>query len=259
MDRAKARWRIKLQNAFDGKHVDGRARTGKWVLFILPLITVLREGMEAVIFVGGVSLGEPATSIPIAAIVGLICGIIIGFFIYEFASRTTLSVFLVVMTNLLLLIGAGLFSKAVGSFQAHAFNNIVGSHVDDTAGDGPGTYQVQGNVWHLDCCSPENKLDGQGWSIFNAILGWTNNATLGTVLSYVFYWLAVIVVLVYTKYKEGRTKVFGYESEAGVRVRKRQEEKDLNNIDNGQTTPEEDEKKENITTSEDLNLDILPR
>ena len=49
-------------------------------------------GMEAVVFVGGVSLGQPATSIPIAAIVGLICGIIIGFFIYEFASRTSKSV-----------------------------------------------------------------------------------------------------------------------------------------------------------------------
>jgi len=257
MDRAKAKWRIKLQNAFDGKHVDGRARTGKWVLFILPLITVLREGMEAVIFVGGVSLGQPAASIPIAAIVGLICGIVIGFFIYEFASRTTLSVFLVVMTNLLLLIGAGLFSKAVGSFETHAFDNIVGSNIDDTGGDGAGTYPVKGNVWHLDCCNPENHLDGQGWSIFNAIFGWTNNATLGTILSYVFYWLAVIVVLVYTKYKEGRTKVFGYESEAGVRIRKRQDEKDLNDIDNGKETPE----KEDITSALDKhpNIEVLPR
>ena len=81
------------------------------------------------------------------------------------------------MTNLLLLIGAGLFSKAVGSFETHAFVNIVGSNIDDTGGDGPGTYPVKGNVWHLDCCNPENKIDGQGWSIFNAIFGWTNNAT----------------------------------------------------------------------------------
>ena len=81
------------------------------------------------------------------------------------------------MTNLLLLIGAGLFSKSVGSFETHAFNKLVGSNIDDTAGDGPGTYQVKGNVWHLDCCNPDNKFDGQGWSIFNAILGWTNNAT----------------------------------------------------------------------------------
>jgi len=35
-----------------------------------------------------------------------------------------LSVFLVVMTNLVLLIGAGLFSRAVGAYQKNAFNHL---------------------------------------------------------------------------------------------------------------------------------------
>ena len=135
--------------------------------------------MEAVIFVGGVALGQPAESIPIAAIVGLICGLVCGFLIYSFASRTTLTVFLIVMTNFILLIGAGLFSRAVWSFQEEAFNKLLGMDVDDAsaAGNGPGSYDVRGNVWHLDCCNPEDNLDGQGWSIFNAIFGWTNSAT----------------------------------------------------------------------------------
>ena len=47
--------------------------------------------MEAVIFVGGVSLGQPAASIPIAAIVGLVCGLVCGYLIYAFASRTSKS------------------------------------------------------------------------------------------------------------------------------------------------------------------------
>jgi high-affinity iron transporter len=216
LDRAKAKWRVKLQRAFSDQHVDRGTRTGKWVLFILPMITVLREGIEAVVFVGGVALGQPAKSIPIAAIVGLCCGLICGYFIYQFASRSTLTIFLIVMTNLILLIGAGLFSKAVWSFQENAFNNMLGQDVDDSGGDGPGSYNVRGNVWHLDCCNPETDLS---WGIFNAILGWTNSATQGSVLSYVFYWLMVIVALVRMKFKEGRTKLLWLESAAGMRRR----------------------------------------
>lgn len=225
MDRAKAKWRIKLTRAFDGKKVDGESKAGKWVLFVLPLITVLREGMEAVVFVGGVSLGQPATAIPIAAIVGIICGLVVGFVIYQFASRSTLTVFLIVMTNLLLLIGAGLFSKAVGQFERNTYAKLLGTKGDDALGDGPGSYRVQGNVWHLACCSPTDVLDGQGWSIFGAIFGWSNNGSLGTILSYVFYWIAVIATLVFLKFKEGRTKLFGKESAAAIRRQNLRREK----------------------------------
>ncbi|RPD56938.1 iron permease FTR1 [Lentinus tigrinus ALCF2SS1-7] len=223
MDRAKAKWRVKLQRAFTGNTADRGARTGKYVLFLLPFITVLREGMEAVVFVGGVSLGQPATAIPIAAIVGLVCGLICGYLIYAFASRTTLTVFMVVMTNFLLLIGAGLFSKAVWAFQENAFNHLLGADVDDAGGDGPGSFDVRGSVWHLDCCNPDDNFDSDGWTIFSAIFGWTNSATIGSVLSYIFYWLAVIVVLIYLKFKEGRTKLLGRESAMGRKRRERKE------------------------------------
>ncbi|KAE9398316.1 iron permease FTR1 [Gymnopus androsaceus JB14] len=224
MDRAKAKWRLKLQRAFDGRtRGDKDGKAGKWVLLILPLITVVREGLEAVIFIGGVSLGQPATSIPIAAIVGLICGLVAGFVIYQFGSRTTLSIFLIAMTNFLLLIGAGLFSRGIWAFQENAFNNLLGADVDDSGGDGPGSFNVVGNIWHLDCCNPENNFDNSGWSIFNAIFGWTNSATLGSVLSYVFYWIAVMMTLVIMKFKEGRTTIFGRESAAGRSRRIRRE------------------------------------
>ncbi|KIM42144.1 hypothetical protein M413DRAFT_444611 [Hebeloma cylindrosporum] len=253
MDRAKATWRIKLQRAFDGKKVDGKAKSGKWVLFILPFVTVLREGLEAVIFVGGVSLGQPATAIPIATIVGIICGLIIGFLIYEFASRTTLTIFLVIMTNFLLLIGAGLFSQSVSSFEGYAYAKLLGIAGDDAGGNGPGSYPVKGNVWHLDCCNPNNKGASDGWTIFGAIFGWTNNGTLGTVLSYVFYWLAVIVVLVYMKYKEGRTKLMGRESAAGVRRRRAREVKEIEAAESEETAEEKGLSKENTT------IDTVPR
>ncbi|KAH9053033.1 Ftr1 protein [Lactarius vividus] len=197
LSRAKedSEWRIKLQRAFEDRD-QGWGHIEKWALFLLPFVTILHGGVEAIVFVGGVSLGQSAASIPIATIVGIVCGFICGFVIYAFTSRATPTVSFVVMTNFLLLIGAGLFSKAVGHYQENAFSHLIGSDAVDTNRDGPGSFNVHGNVWHLDCCNPENNLDGKGWLIFGAIFGWTNSATLGTVLSYVFFWIATIVALV---------------------------------------------------------------
>ncbi|KAG9098712.1 high-affinity iron permease [Ceratobasidium sp. UAMH 11750] len=81
---------------------------------------------------------------------------------------------------------------------------MVGGDVAE-AGNGPGSFDVIGNIWHLDCCNPENKHDAKGWAVFNAILGWSNNGSVGTVSSYILYWLIAIIALVRMKHREGRT------------------------------------------------------
>jgi len=222
LDQAKTKWRVKLQHAFTKKAAfrDAGAKTGRYALLILPMITVLREGLEAVVFIGGVALGQPATSIPIAAIVGIFCGLVVGVIIYLFASKSSLRVFLIVMTSFLMLIGAGLFSKGVWDLETNAFNHLLGSDADNAVGDGPGSFRVSTNVWHIDCCNPGDKTDSQGWTIFAAIFGWTNSATYGSIFAYVAYWIVVMVSLVYMKWKEGRIKVLGRESR---RYRERRE------------------------------------
>ncbi|ODN78052.1 hypothetical protein L202_05133 [Cryptococcus amylolentus CBS 6039] len=234
MDRSRIKWRWKLAAAFDQSQAkvlaqenmsdEDRAaakkegKSGKWALFLLPLITVLREGLEAVVFVGGVSLGLPATSIPLAVVVGLIAGFAVGYLIYRTGSTTTLHWFLVGSTSFLCLIGAGLFSKAIGYFQYYHFSQGVGGDVAET-GDGPGSFEVKGNVWHLEYGNPEtgSATTNGGWQIFNAILGWNNTATLGSILSYVFYWILVAVTLVVLKWKEGRITFFGKASASHAR------------------------------------------
>ena len=100
----------------------------------------------------------------------------------------------------------------------------VGGEVDDTGGDGPGSFNVHGSVWHLDCCNPENNFDNGGWQIFNALFGWTNSATIGSVLAYSLYWVMAIVALVWIKWREGRVKLGGrWESAAGRKRRVRRE------------------------------------
>lgn len=43
-----------------------------------------------------------------------------------------------------------------------------------------------------------------GYQIFNAILGWNNTATYGTVISYCLYWVGIAIYLVYLRFKEER-------------------------------------------------------
>lgn len=45
---------------------------------------------------------------------------------------------------------------------------------------------------------------GNGWGFFNAIFGWTNSATYGSVLSYNLYWVFIIVSFIAMRYREIR-------------------------------------------------------
>ncbi|KAG5988384.1 hypothetical protein E4U54_004674, partial [Claviceps lovelessii] len=51
------------------------------------------------------------------------------------------------------------------------------------------------------CCSPTAPNNG-GWGVFNAILGWQNSATYGSVISYNIYWLFVMAGFVIMRFKE---------------------------------------------------------
>jgi len=86
------KWRVKLAKALEAK--DSTKQRGplksrlkiwceKYAMFILPFITVLREGLEAVIFIGGISVGSPATAFPLPVITGIACGCLVGFIIYK--------------------------------------------------------------------------------------------------------------------------------------------------------------------------------
>jgi high-affinity iron transporter len=46
---------------------------GAWALFMIPFITVMREGLEGVVFILGISLGVPYGHIPLAAVTGILC------------------------------------------------------------------------------------------------------------------------------------------------------------------------------------------
>ncbi|KAG0201350.1 hypothetical protein BGX28_005800 [Mortierella sp. GBA30] len=193
------KWKSKLAKAMDDENAHGLGnQSRKYALFLLPLVTVLREGLEAVVFIGGVTFTEDPKAIPMAILAGVALGLMIGFVIYRGGNRMKLHPFFVGSTCLLLLIAAGLISKGMAAFEADHWNRLTGAQSDDA-----GTFDPRFNLWALKCCDPK-KPDAGWWSVANAMVGWSNVASYWTVGSYILYWTVVIVWLVQAKIKRHR-------------------------------------------------------
>lgn len=204
INKMKEKWRVKLAQALLKTNENRRGRfklghlTTKYCMFILPFITCLREGLEAVVFVGGVGLKKPASSFPLPVICGLIAGIFVGWVLYYFGTTSSLQVFLIISTCLLYLISAGLFSRGIWGFEQYVYSKKTGGDAAEL-GSGAGSYDISKSVWHVNCCNPEKD---HGWDVFNALLGWQNSATYGSVISYNVYWLILILILMSMLYEE---------------------------------------------------------
>jgi high-affinity iron transporter len=212
VSKMQAKWRVKLAKALeakDNKHAKFGSRfkalAEKYAMFLLPFITVLREGIEAIVFIGGVSLGVQASSIPLPTVCGLLAGCAVGFIIYKGGNAAPLQLFLIASTCFLYLVAAGLFSRSVWYFENNAWNKITGGDASEN-GSGPGSYDIRASVWHVNCCNPELN-GGGGWGIFNALLGWQNSATYGSVIAYNVFWIFTIAGFVLLRIKETRGRL----------------------------------------------------
>jgi high-affinity iron transporter len=83
------KWRVKIAAALDANSTDESSPRGlrflgeKYAMFLLPFVTVLREGLEGVLFIIGAGLGLPATAFPLAVACGLGAGALIGYLLYR--------------------------------------------------------------------------------------------------------------------------------------------------------------------------------
>lgn len=173
--------------------------TEKNSLMILPMVTLLREGLEAIFVISGVSASEPASSLPLSIISALTLGSLIGVFLYKGGNKMRLQFFLIFSTCFLYLVSAGLMSRGVWFFELEQYVQKCHGQDMTEVGNGPGSYDVANTIWHVNCCSGIN--DG-GWMLLNALVGWTNTATYGSVISYNLYWLFIVILLNVKLYQE---------------------------------------------------------
>lgn len=210
----KVKWWKKLGDAYDtSKQIDEgldddriynvtqpkEKTTKKYFLAILPLVTTLREGLEAVVFVGGMGASNPLSSLPLSIGAGILLGSAIGYILYKGGNKLSLQYFLIFLTCFLYTVSAGLMSRGVWFLELEQFVRRCGGLDVSETGSGPGSYDITKSVWHVNCC---NGLTDGWWMVFNALVGWTNSATYGSVLSYIAYWVFVISWLEMKLYEE---------------------------------------------------------
>ena len=160
----------------------------KYFLAILPFVTTLREGLEAVVFMGGIGMSQPLSSLPLAVLAGVLLGSGIGISLYKGGNKLSLQYFLICSTCFLYVVSAGLLSRGVWFLELEKYVRLCGGLDVSETGSGPGSYDIANTIWHVNCC---NGLRDGWWMVANAIVGWTNTATYGSVFSYIGYWLFV--------------------------------------------------------------------
>jgi len=110
-------------------------------------------------------------------------------------------------------------AKRTISLTSSQWGRLIGGNASET-GSGPGSYDIRQSVWHVNvgspffmegplacvadktkCCNPKIN-GGGGWGIFNALFGWQNSATYGSVIAYILYWVVIILAFFAMRYKE---------------------------------------------------------
>ncbi len=155
------------------------AEANRFGLFSLVFVSILREGIETVIFLGAVRASSTAGNL-VGASAGILVAIVLGFAIFMGSRRINLRAFFNATSLLLILFAAGLVAQGVHELQeAHVFPVIV-EHLWDInpAPNADGSYPL---------------LHERGYigSILQSLLGYNGNPSLLETISYVGYLAAV--------------------------------------------------------------------
>lgn len=156
------KWKRKLQSAMS-KSTKNEHRSYKWSMFLLAGSATLREGIESVLFLTGVSAGSSVKAVILPGIVGIILGFLCGAIVY-FSGRhiTSLKWFFVASALLLLFISGGMVVNGTMYFQIAGLFGTMWPYEAR-----PWSNEV---LWDVSsCCNPNTN---EGWALMRALFGW---------------------------------------------------------------------------------------
>jgi len=148
---------------------------GRWAIFSLAFLAVLREGIELALFLTAATFTVTAAATVVGGLLGLAAAVLAGWLIFASTTRLNVRAFFQVTSILLILFAAGLV--------AHGFHEL------NEAGWVPSVIE---HVWDINPILDENSAVGQ---ILKALFGFNGNPSLTEVAAYIGYWVLVLLAL----------------------------------------------------------------
>jgi high-affinity iron transporter len=162
--------------------------TRKAGLFFLVFISILREGIESVIFLAAVRFSSVKSGI-LGPALGIIAAVLLGYFFFVTSVRINIKKFFNVTGIILILFAAGLL--------AHGVHELQEAHVIP---------QVVEHVWDInpavrpDGSFPAFHENGYIGSVLKGLFGYNGNPSLIEILGYAGYCLFIIAAWGRKKY-----------------------------------------------------------
>lgn len=153
----------KVQAALTGKRTLG--------LTALVFVSILREGIETVLFLGSASFTADGAQTVIGGTLGIVVAVAVGLAIIKYSVRMNLKAFFSATGVFLVLFAAGLVARGLGEFQEAGVITPLIEHVWDTSG----------------FISDGSSLG----TAMSALFGYTAAPSLVQIIGYAGYWVFV--------------------------------------------------------------------
>lgn len=159
-------------------------------LAILAFVSVFREGIETVLFLGAAALGaERSTDVLVGGIAGLAVSLVVTYVVFKSTVNLDIRVFFKVTSVFLILFAAGLTAHGVHELQEAAVVPVISEH-----------------VWDTNSILDEN---GTAGGLARSLLGYNGNPSLLEVLSYAGYYVSAYLFYRYRTRKNMKTRNAG--------------------------------------------------
>ncbi len=152
-------------------------------LFMLVFVSVLREGIETVIFLGAASFVSETSNNLTGALLGVVLAILIGYLIFVIGKRINVKSFFNVTSVVLVLFAAGLVANGIHEFEEAEILPGYIEHVWDSNPD-----------LNEDGSFPLLHQKGVVGSILKDLVGYNASPSLTQLIGYAVYIVVVLIL-----------------------------------------------------------------